>query len=90
MVKATISKTVTVDVELSAADLGRLFIELDSDAQTQFFVAAADHARATWPRGERDLESQGYQIGLHLRTCECSSESARALVEHIASGMEPA
>ena len=74
--------------QMTPSQLGRIFIDLDSDQQTEFFVAAAEHAKSTWTRGERDCESQGYEIGRHLRTCECSSELARNLVEHIAYGMQ--
>ncbi len=83
-----VNVTISREIELTPADLGQAFIEMDSDSQTTFFVAAAKHASENWDRNERALEAQGYEIGRHLRTCKCSSEAARNLVEMIAYGME--
>lgn len=81
-----ITRSMNIDVEVTPEELGRLFIEMDSDAQTRFFVAAAAHAKTAWRRSI-DLEAQAIEIGHHLATCSCSTDDARELVESIAYGL---
>lgn len=73
-----------VEVDITPELLGKLFADMDDDAQCRFFVAAAEVA-SKWPG---DWKGQFYAVGGHLRSCECSSEDARDLVRIIAYGME--
>lgn len=76
---------VKLDIELVA----RWFANLDDDSQARFFVAVAAAAKS-WPVDARHAGQwhQWYQVGSHLRNCECSSEDAREMVRHIHDGLE--
>jgi hypothetical protein len=77
---------VTVDVPLTLDQLAGLFIELDDDAQAQFFVKVAALMQS-WTEHERNM--QAHYIGRHLRDCRCSTEEARELVTEIFRSMQP-
>ena len=74
---------VTVTMALSTEQLAAAFCELDDDAQAKFFVECARIA-AEWP----PHFDQFYEVGRHLRTCDCSTPAARELVRRIVAGME--
>lgn len=73
-----------VEVDITPELLGQMFADMDDDAQCRFFVAAAEVA-SKWPG---DWGGQFYQVGVHLQSCDCSSEDARDLIRMIACGME--
>jgi hypothetical protein len=75
---------VTVDVPLTLDQLAGLFIELDDDSQTQFFVKVAALMQS-WTPHERNM--QAFHIGRHLRDCKCSTADARELVAEIYDAM---
>lgn len=80
----------TVDLALTAEDIARAFCDLDDDAQAQFFVHCARIAEE-WtvaPGSYRGM--QWFNVGRHLRDCDCSTEEGREMIRDIASAMEPA
>lgn len=74
--KVTFSVTVEVDVEV----LAKQFAELTDDAQAQFLCSAAKFLGVA-------VDGQGWRIGRHLTTCECSTEEGREFVRSIIGGM---
>ena len=72
-----------MDVRLSPAQLAEAFCELCDEGQAQFFIEVA-RVSAAWPGG---AGMQWRNVGRHLRTCACSNEETRDLVNEIASAM---
>ena len=76
----------TVDLELTPAQLAFAFSEMSDEQQAQFFIDVALLVRA-WPDPiARQL--QAMEIGKHLAECSCSNEDARTFVRDIVEGME--
>lgn len=79
------------NLELLATPQGvaELFCSLDDDAQAQVFVHIG-RIMDGWPRGYCGVakHTQCYSIGNHLRTCTCSTESAREVVRLIYDAMQ--
>jgi hypothetical protein len=77
-------------VKLSVELVAQWFANADDDTQARFFVAVCEAAK-NWPRNRGVSFSQAlqwYQIGSHLRNCECSSEEAREMVREMYAGLE--
>lgn len=75
---------VTTEIDLTIDAAAEWFAALDDDQQAKFFVAVAEKAKG-WPR---PADFQWSAVGAHLRTCKCSTEEARNLIQCIAEGME--
>lgn len=91
--KATIRTE--VEVELTPEQIGRLFADLDSDAQAKFFAAVAARGDEWDKENGADALSFGQwwqwnEIGVHLYECECATDGAREVIRNIMSGMESA
>ncbi len=82
-----IKTTVTTEVELSIETAAQWFCGLDDDQMSRFFVAIASMAPQLFG-SEYKAESQWWHVGGHLRTCECSTDSAREMIRGIFSSME--
>lgn len=78
----------TVDLQLTPAQLAEAFCEMDDEQQAQVFIEAARIARETWEQPATFL--QWREVGKHLATCACSTDDARDLVRDIAGGMDAA
>jgi hypothetical protein len=79
------SITVTTEIELTIEMAAKWFAELDDDSQAKFFVAVTEHAKS-WPRHQ---DSQWWEVGRHLRNCECSTNEARDMIGTIHNAMQP-
>ncbi len=83
-VEIEVRTTVKLDIDLAA----RWFANLDDDAQARFFVAVCRAAREQWSSPALGLGMQWYQIGSHLKNCECSSDDARDMIREMHNGLE--
>ncbi len=63
--------------------LVEVFLGMDDELQADFFVKCAEMAKA-WPSDQRQ---QWYSVGLHLKTCECSSDEAREMIKALHNGL---
>lgn len=75
----------TVDLQLTPAQLAAALCDLDDEQQAQVFIEAARIAQA-WPSAVART-MQWWSVGKHLATCACSTEEARDLVRDIAAGV---
>ena len=80
-----------IDVTLTPRQIAQAFCDLGDEDQAQFFIECAAIA-ATWREGDPNAlpSYQWHVVGRHLRTCECSTYEARAMVEEIAGGIAEA
>ena len=69
----------SLDFNLTPAQVAEAFCDLDDERQAQFFVEVARLAQE-WPKAHY----QWSLVGNHLRDCECSTEAARDMVREIA------
>jgi len=81
---ATVTTTTTTQIELSIDSAAAWFAGLTDDQQAQFLCKVAEIAEA-WPAGS--ALSQWWNIGSHLRTCRCSTESGREMVRTMFEGL---
>ena len=83
------SRPIKVDVpaviEVNPRLLAEIFCDMDDESQAQFFIEVAAIAR-TW---KNTNVAQWFQVGAHLRKCECSTDDARDLILDIARGVRP-
>lgn len=75
------------EVDMGPATLARAFVEMDDDAQAQFFVECAK-AMESWPAHARHM--QMHAVGRHLAECHCSTPGARDVVRLIFEGIDEA
>lgn len=79
-------RTVTIELAATPLELAEAFCELNDEGQAQFFIECARIA-GEWTVGLGDTW-QWYKIGGHLRSCECSTDKARAMVRGIAEAVD--
>lgn len=86
----------TLKVALPLATVAEWFCNLDDDTQAKFFVKVARIGRERDEARRRDPNARGinfgyswqwFQIGSHLRNCECSTDDARDMVRAIHDGL---
>lgn len=80
------SLKLSIDVELTPAQLAEAFCSLGDEEQAQVFIEAAAIAEK-WRESGGSPGMQWHLVGGHLRKCACSTEEAREMVEAIAGGM---
>lgn len=74
----------TVEVDVDVDLLAEQFAAMGDDAQAQFLCKAAERLRAA---GDGAAERQGYFVGRHLATCDCSTDAGRELILAIHAGL---
>lgn len=72
--------TVTVTPEL----LAQIFCDMSDEQQCMFFVEIGRISEAS----ESNFDQQWYYLAGHLRSCECSTDAARAFIKNLAHGIE--
>lgn len=77
--------TTETEVELDLDMMAQAFANLDDDSQAKFFVKVAEIGKNF---GGLGAEFQWFQIGSHLRNCECSTEDARDMIRSMHHGLE--
>lgn len=83
-----IKRTETLQIGLTMPLVAGWFCGLNDEQQADFFIEVARQAQE-WPGGPGAGHHtiQWWQVGNHLRTCECSTEDARDMIRALASGM---
>jgi hypothetical protein len=76
--------TTTVKVAYDPKILAQVFASLDDEAQAQFFIDVAAHARQ-WPKTIQAPSFQWVSVSRHLAECTCSNDDARELVRLLGS-----
>lgn len=76
--------SITTEIEIDLATCAKWFSALDDEQQAQFFIEVANISK-TW--GGCGAWSQFYRVGSHLKTCGCSTDEAREIVEAIHQGV---
>jgi len=77
--------TTETEIEMDLDVMAKAFAHLNDDEQAKFFVKVAEIGKTFGGFGP---EYQWYQIGSHLRNCECSTEAAREMIRHMHIGLE--
>ncbi len=86
MSRVTVQKTVTVEVEITPAELAEFFCALDDEQQAQFFVEC-DRIARSWVGTTAGHGHQWWLVGRHLATCTCSNDDARDMIRELAAGI---
>jgi len=83
-----------VTVTINAATLARIFCAMADEQQAQVFIECAkigmewEEERLKDQRGIFiGMTGQFYRIGKHLKTCQCSNEKTRDLIENLMEGL---
>ena len=87
--RKTVQVHMTMDVPLDVELIAQAFCAMDDEQQAQFFIECAKIAGA-WRASDSSTLGAWYQwnlVGAHLRTCECSTDEARQMIQHIAEGI---
>lgn len=73
-----------LDLTLTPEQIAEAFCALDDQGQADFFIAVAAFAKKNW---EDSPMTQWMAVGNHLRSCECSNDDARDVIESIHYGL---
>lgn len=73
-----------VDVELTPEVLARAFCDMNDEEQADFFI----HAAAIAAKWSDPAQHQWMMVGIHLKTCECSTFGAREMIRNLADGLD--
>lgn len=81
MIEITKAETLTISLDITT--MAMWFCELDDEQQADFFIKVAEHTK-NWPNR---AEMQWLRVGGHLRTCACSTDDARELINSLHYGL---
>ena len=81
----TIETQTTAVVEVDVKILAEIFCGMDDETQAQFFIEVSRIAE-NWP-GPGYQGMQWFNVGAHLRNCECSDDLAREVIEELHNGL---
>lgn len=82
-----IEAEITTKVTLTLEQVAAWFANLDDDSQARFFVEVAKAAKNWKSNSGLGASWQWYQIGSHLKNCECATEEAREIVRAMHEGL---
>ena len=75
---------ITTQINLDIETAAKWFASLDDDQMCRFLVAVAKEAESF----SGNADNQWYYLGGHLKSCECSTESAREMIRKWVYWME--
>jgi hypothetical protein len=75
------------EIDISIEIAAQWFANITDDDQARFFVAVCEEAKK-WKKGGLGPNHQWFQIGSHLKNCECSSEAARDMIREMYNGLQ--
>lgn len=81
-----VTTTTVATYEITVEQLASIFCELNDEQMAQFFIECAK-LEAAWPEHPYGRFGQWWLVGRHLRTCACSTDDARAMINEIATAI---